>query len=119
MPDTAFPRELRLLSTKDFDFVFKDPVRASAKGILVLAVPNEGHRHPRLGLIVPKKALKRAVWRNRIKRVIRESFRLNQHTLPDVDIVVLAKPAIREYTNQELCRTLLKLWDQISHRLAR
>lgn len=41
----------------------------------------------RLGLVVAKKVLRRAVDRNRAKRAIRESFRLNQR-LPAVDIVV-------------------------------
>lgn len=47
--------------------------------------------HARLGLIVSKKALKHAVWRNRFKRLQREKFRLMQSQLPSVDVVLVAK----------------------------
>ena len=47
--------------------------------------------HPRLGLAISKKIIRKAVDRNRVKRMIRESFRLNQQQLGCFDIVVLAK----------------------------
>ena len=43
---------------------------------------------PRLGLVVGKKTAKLAVDRNYMKRVLRELFRLNQHHLPSLDLVV-------------------------------
>ena len=46
-------------------------------------------RGARLGLVVPKRVLKRAVDRNRVKRQIREAFRLARPTLPPWDIVVV------------------------------
>lgn len=42
----------------------------------------------RIGLIVGKRVLRRAVDRNRARRVAREVFRRNRLELPDVDIVV-------------------------------
>ena len=54
----------------------------------LLAVPNRMHG-ARLGLVVPKRVLKRAVDRNRAKRQIRESFRLARPGLPAWDIVVV------------------------------
>jgi len=42
----------------------------------------------RVGMIVGKRVLRHAVDRNRTKRVIREVFRANRHTLPNADIVV-------------------------------
>jgi len=65
---------------------------------------------------VPKKALKRAVWRNRVKRVVRESFRLNQHNLPAIDIVVIAKGGVKEMDNEALFKLLEKLWRTLSRR---
>lgn len=55
----------------------------------------------RIGLIVGKKALRRSVDRNRLKRVIRETFRLNRQELPKADIVVqvtgaASNPAARQ-----------------------
>jgi len=50
----------------------------------------------RLGVVVAKKLLKRAVDRNKVKRVIREQFRCCRPALPSVDLIVrlAAKPAI-------------------------
>ncbi len=47
----------------------------------------------RLGLVVPKRVLVRAVDRNRAKRAIREAFRLSQHELGGLDVVVRVKTA--------------------------
>lgn len=116
MSNYSFPRQGRLLSTAEFDAVFKKPVRASAPGIVILARLNTVKR-PRLGLVVPKKVLKRAVWRNRIKRVVRETFRQHQTTLPAADVVFIAKPKIGEISNQELSEALIRLWNIISRRL--
>ncbi|WP_368164640.1 ribonuclease P protein component [Aeromonas sp. R6-2] len=115
MPTHTFPRELRLLTPDHFKRVFAEPVRAASPQLTLLAVPNSLD-HPRLGLAVPKKALKRAVWRNRVKRVVRESFRLKQHQLPAIDIVVIVKGGVREMDNEELFKLLEKLWRTLSRR---
>ncbi|MGL5949099.1 MAG: ribonuclease P protein component [Aeromonas sp.] len=111
----TFPRELRLLTPEHFKRVFAEPVRAASPQITLLACPNS-LEHPRLGLAVPKKALKRAVWRNRVKRTIRESFRLTQHQLPSIDIVVIAKAGVKEMDNEELFKLLEKLWRTLARR---
>ena len=112
MTNNTFPRELRLLSSRDFDQVFKNPVRASAQGMLVLA-----KNKPRLGLVISKKVLKRAVWRNRIKRIVRETFRNSQDNLPKADLVFIARPKIGDISNSELSSTLQRLWNHVSRRL--
>lgn len=111
----TFPRELRLLTPEQFKRVFNEPVRAASPHLTLLARSN-GLLHPRLGLTVPKKALKRAVWRNRVKRLVRESFRHKQHQLPAVDIVVIAKSGIGNLDNSELLTLLDKLWRTLSRR---
>ena len=73
MPNQDFPRSKRMLSSEEYDQVFKKPARAGSRGLLILARMNDCST-PRLGLVVPKKVLKRAVWRNRVKRLVRESF---------------------------------------------
>ena len=116
MANNTFPRSVRILTSEEYDKVFKNPVRASVPGVLVLARKNEVNC-ARLGLVIPKKVLKRAVWRNRVKRIARENFRLTRHSLPNIDLVVLAKPKIEEFSNSELSAIFRRLWLQISHRL--
>ncbi|WP_439242831.1 MULTISPECIES: ribonuclease P protein component [unclassified Lonepinella] len=106
-----FSRELRLLTPEHFKYVFQEPLRASAPEITILARKNS-LQHPRLGLAVPKKHLKRAHDRNRIKRLSRESFRLLQHSLPDYDFVIVAKAGIGKLDNPTLTHTLDKLWQR-------
>lgn len=107
----SFPRELRLLTPAQFKNVFQQPQRAGSPEITILARPNH-LEHPRLGLTVAKKHLKRAHERNRIKRLCRENFRLLQHQLPHYDFVVVAKAGIGKLDNHTLTETLSKLWQR-------
>ena len=68
----------------------------------------------RLGLAVAKKRLKRAVDRNRIKRLIRESFRQHRAILGGLDIVVLVKAGIEQADNRALLRALQRHWRHLS-----
>ena len=69
--------------------------------------------YPRLGLAVARKAAGKAVRRNRLKRVIRESFRCRQHQLPAVDCIVMARPAAAGAGNRELAESLERHWQRI------
>ncbi len=116
MANNTFSRSSRLLTSEDYDKVFKNPVRVSAPGVLILAKLNQ-EPEARLGLVVSKKVLKRAVWRNRVKRVIRETFRNSKDILPSADVVFIARPGIGEIGNRQLSSCVTRLWDQISRRL--
>lgn len=115
MKSNSFPRELRLLTPSQFSRIFDHPVKAVSDHFTLLAKINDTD-HPRLGLTIAKKKEKTAVGRNRIKRIIRESFRLNQHNLPNIDIVVLARDKVGEADNQQLHKQLNKLWKKIAQR---
>ncbi|PHM25421.1 ribonuclease P protein component [Xenorhabdus budapestensis] len=106
-----------MLTPEHFTYVFQQPQRASSAEITILGRLNE-LGHPRIGLTVAKKNVKRAHERNRIKRLARESFRLNQHKLPSMDFVILVRKGVAELDNRELTETLGKLWRRHS-RLAR
>jgi ribonuclease P protein component len=54
-----------------------------------------------------------AVRRNRIRRIIRESFRLHQGELPAADIVVSARARSRQAASAELFASLTRLWGQV------
>lgn len=91
MVSRDFDRDKRLLTARQFSAVFDSPTgKVPGKHVLLLAREN-GLDHPRLGLVIGKKNVKLAVQRNRLKRLIRESFRHNQETLAGWDIVVIAQ----------------------------
>nr|WP_086937703.1 ribonuclease P protein component [Thaumasiovibrio occultus] len=113
MSNYAFRRELRLLTPEHYRHVFQQAQRAGSPHLTILARNNQLDI-PRLGMAVPKKQIKLAVDRNRFKRLVRESFRLHQHTLPTQDYVVIAKKSANELTNDELNQVLNKLWHRLS-----
>jgi ribonuclease P protein component len=86
-------RDARLVRKTDFDRVFAENQRARTATLMVMARPNQ-LGYARLGMIVAKRLLPRAVDRNRVKRCTRECFRLAWKTLPACDFVVrlLARP---------------------------
>jgi ribonuclease P protein component len=67
----------------------------------------------RLGLAVASKPFGGSVPRNRIRRLIRESFRLRQHELPCVDMVISARTPAREASPAVLRASLDGLWDKV------
>ena len=94
MGDHRLPRKLRLTRARQFDAVFAARVRAAAGPLVVWGVPNDAGHH-RLGLAISRRA-GNAVMRNRIRRLLRESFRLRQHELPlsdrSYDLVISVRP---------------------------
>ena len=68
---------------------------------------------PRLGLAVASKMAGSSVERNRIRRIVRESFRLHQHELPSVDIVVSARPRAKGASGAELRAGIEELWRKV------
>ncbi|RCV92438.1 ribonuclease P protein component [Vreelandella rituensis] len=108
-----FPRRLRLLNAGDYSHVFEHAdIKVHGKGMMALVRFN-ALGYPRLGLIVSKKNVRHAVARNRFKRLARDSFRLRQHHLPAVDIVVLARRGVHELDNDTLHRQLHGMWKRL------
>ncbi len=117
--DTRFPKSLRLLNKKQFDRVFFRSRKVSSNYFTVLLHYRQGEdltRKPRLGLIVSKKVDKRAVVRNRIKRLVRESFR-RQQDLAACDVVVIARPLASKTDNRALLSSLDTLWCQAAEKI--
>lgn len=104
-----FPRNVRLTRGVEFQRVFQQGKRLHANGVNARAAAN-GMGFPRLGMAIAKKALRRAHERNRIKRLVRESFRHHQANLPAVDIVVMCRHDVLTMSNAELFQQLEGLW---------
>ena len=64
-------------------------------------------------MAVSTRAIGNAVRRNRLRRLIRESFRMHRHELPAVDVFVTARAPARAAPNAEVFSSLLRLWQQI------
>jgi len=91
----TFGRLKKMRKTDEFSSVFRFRCVQATSGLDLLAAPN-GLDYARLGLIVPKKIIATAVGRNRVKRLIRESFRLNQTQLAGLDVVARIKSKYQE-----------------------
>lgn len=87
--DAIFPKKNRLLASKQFQFVFKNPRKFFSKSFLILSVCNN-LSYSRIGIAIKKKNIKHSVKRNTQKRVIRESFRKNSDiVLAGLDMVII------------------------------
>ncbi|TVP55925.1 MAG: ribonuclease P protein component [Halomonadaceae bacterium] len=114
--DHRFPRSARLLTPAHYRQVFDQvEIRAGNRHLLILARPSATER-PRIGLIIAKRHVRKAVQRNRIKRLLRESFRHRQATLPPLDLVVLARPGLGQVDNQTLNEMLEQLWHKLTRK---
>ncbi|TNF99676.1 MAG: ribonuclease P protein component [Gammaproteobacteria bacterium] len=108
-------RRNRNLSKSDFRKVFADNVSSADKDMVVLAQRNQFY-YSRLGLAISKKYASRAVDRNRLKRVIRESVRLNQPLLSSLDIIVINRKGLVKRSNKEIFMALDRHWQKLNQK---
>jgi ribonuclease P protein component len=113
----TLPARLRLRHKRDFDAAYARGRRLGDGFFTVIARSNESGA-PRLGLSVAVRTAGGAVGRNRIRRIIRESFRLHQHEIPAVDLVVSMRPAARAAASPELRASLAALWKRVGEQCA-
>ena len=115
--DQRFPKSVRLVSSLDFDRVFRDGIVAS-DAVLVVHATRGTQPWTRIGLSVSKRVGNSPV-RNRWKRLIREAFRRQKSNLPlNIDMVVRPKRgAVADYTL--VFKSLLNLALQLDRKLAR
>jgi len=106
-----FTRQLRLTSPSDYKEVFNDPRRfKSTDQIFLVLARKNSLPHARLGLAISAKHLKKSVDRNRVKRQVRESFRINQEKLAGLDIVVLSRIDTLRAENNNIRKSLDRHW---------
>lgn len=115
MRQHSFTRAERILKAKDFAVVRKQGKRLPGKGFIIFINANNlGLR--RLGLAVGSK-VGGAVKRNRIKRLLREFFRLNKEAFPmSADIFISVKPGFSPGGYGELEKEFQDLGFKIQNR---
>lgn len=106
---TSFPRTVRLTRGSEFRQVFEHGKRLHTTSFNLRAMSNH-LGSARLGMAIAKKTLRRAHERNRIRRLVRESFRTHHVTLPAVDIVIMCRQDVLTLSNADLFQQLEGLW---------
>jgi len=112
MAAAGLPRAARLRRAGDFAALRQASGRHGGRCFSVRYRPN-GLDHARLGLAISKRVSKRAVERNRIKRLVRESFRRVRLQLPPVDVVVMAREVAAGLPGPELLVEIDALWRRL------
>ncbi len=98
----------RLRKQKEFERIFSHG-RSIGGSTVALYFLQNSLNYPRAGFIASKKVSKRAVDRNRAKRLMREVFRLNKHKLKNFDIVFIARKGILGKKYQDVESDFLRL----------
>ncbi|KTC94645.1 ribonuclease P protein component (RNase P) [Legionella erythra] len=106
----CFDKKRRLLKKKDFDVVFNQPNKTVTSEFVLLHRANT-LGYARLGLALSKKLVPKAHQRNRLKRLLRESFRT--HPLPAVDVIVLARHGVAKVENKVIATKLGLTWNKL------
>lgn len=108
----GLPPSARLRRAAEFSAFRNARGRIRTRHFLVRVIPSVTGQ-ARLGLAVSSKVSKRAVVRNRIKRIVRESFRLRRDGLPALDVLVIAQPSAAAVANQVLHADLEEAWRKL------
>jgi len=111
MSAARFPRAARILAKHEFDLAFRAGLSAGSKLFRGLVTVGE---KARLGITVPKRAVALAPARNRIKRIVREAFRLRRAALPALDYVVVARGDIAKADATAIRNDVDKLFDRLA-----
>lgn len=105
----SLSKHSRLNQAADFKSLFSSGKKHTSRYFAFFTKSNN-LQHSRLGLVVAKKTVRKAVKRNQIKRIIRESFRFKQEALVDLDIVVVVYHHANQFNKVQLRETLDKEW---------
>ena len=114
----SFGKSRRLLKAADYKQVFDhNEARASHRYFLLLAKTAPG-KQQRLGLVIAKKNVRLAVQRNRVKRIVRETFRLLPDNDPPLDMIFLARRGVEQLDKRQLSSILREQWHKLTRQIA-
>ena len=116
--DLCFPPSCRLRKPGEFKLVYASGRRLGNE-FFTLNAQLSASGGARLGMSVALRTMRSAVERNRVRRLIRESFRLRRFMLPALDIVIAARSAARGADRAQLRASLEQLWQKIAVQPAR
>jgi ribonuclease P protein component len=112
-PNHTFGRGKRLLNKHDYAHVFNQAqYKSSAGNFLLLAQPSLTSSS-RLGLVVAKKHIKKAVGRNNVKRHARELFRQQKASTLPLDMVLLSRTGAGQLDSSEIRQQLDRAFKKI------
>lgn len=118
MPAVTFDKSKRLLDATAYQAVFdRAQYKVGHQYFLILAV-RTSLGHSRLGLVIGKKNIRRAVRRNRVKRVVRETFRLDLDALDSLDIIFLARKGFDTLQPSQQTRIMRETWQRLAAKVA-
>ena len=107
-----FSRHNRLTKPAEFRALFASGKRIITRDLLIISRNNQ-LPVARLGMAISKKNVPQANKRNRLKRIIRDSFRNNQHHMTGMDVLVLATKHSYKSSSQALFLSLEQHWKKI------
>lgn len=99
----------------EFEAVLRSGRRIASRNFILRASANDLH-YPRLGIIAGRKSARRAVDRNRAKRLVREAFRAALEKLGGHDVAIQLRSDLRGELNDALRLELANLLDQFVRR---
>ncbi|MFI4938339.1 MAG: ribonuclease P protein component [Candidatus Berkiellales bacterium] len=107
-----FPPQNRLLTPQNYSHVFKFGRKQKGTLFTFIFCKND-FSYARLGLAIAKRSIQLAVKRNKVRRLVRESFRHYQAHLSGLDIVVVAQKNETLSNHKNLREELEQQWSAI------
>ncbi len=114
----GLPKQAKLIKTDDFSSVFNFRKRIATPHLAFHYLPSQD-KQARLGLVVSKKTAKLAVHRNYMRRVLRECFRLQQHEIGAVDLIIRVQKKFSQADYVQIKQEFDGLITQLKQRIHR
>jgi ribonuclease P protein component len=111
--DHQFGRAFKINQSSQYSSVFNNADFRVSSPNLTFIVKENKHSHARIGVVVAKKNIRRAVDRNLVKRIVKESFRKGEVSTLTVDIVVLVRGNLMRLNRKQQNEDLSFLWQSL------